>query len=281
MAASACGRAAHSFRWTADAMPRFAANLTMLFTELPIEARFKAARDAGFGAVEILFPYDLPAKILSRAALAAGTEILLINCPPPNWAGGPRGFAAEPGMEERFRRDFDRALRVAQALRAKHIHVMAGKGDPDDPVARQTMIDNLDWACDRAPHASLLIEPINRGDMPDYFLCDFDQAADIIAAVGASNLGLQFDAYHAQIITGDAIGTLTRHRPLIRHVQIAGLPARNEPFSGGGLDMPALFAALDDGGYAGWVSAEYRPARLTESGLGWLPRDQDRATTGP
>lgn len=250
-------------------MPRFAANLTMLFTEQPMLDRFAAAAHAGFRGVEILFPYDLSARDLSRAATAAGVEMVLINCPPPNWAGGPRGFAAQPGMQDRFRRDFDRALRVAEALRARMIHVMAGVAEGAE--AEAVLIDNLIWAAQRAPKIGLTIEPINRTDIPGYFLADYDQAARIIAAVDAPNLGLQFDAYHAQIITGDAIATWRAVAGLVRHVQIAGCPGRHEP-SGGEVDYPAFFAALDAAGYDGWVSAEYNPARQTDKGLGWLPR---------
>ena len=250
-------------------MPRFAANLTMLFTELPMLDRFAAASDAGFEGVEILFPYDLPARDLSRAAIAAGLEFVLMNTPPPNWAGGPRGFAAEPGREERFRSDFDRALRFAQALRARHIHIMAGYAQ--GPDAQDTFLRNLAWAASRAPHVSLTIEPLNPVDQPGYFLADFDLAADLIDRVGASNLGLQFDSYHAQRITGDALAVWRRHAGIIRHIQIAGVPGRHEP-TGGMIDYPGFFAALDRSGYKGWVSAEYNPAALTAQGLAWLPR---------
>lgn len=261
-------------------MPRFAANLTLLFTELPMEARFEAAAAAGFEAVEILFPYDLGAEALRRPALAQGLDIVLMNCPPPNWTGGPRGFAAQPTTRDRFRRDFDRCLRMAEALRARQIHVMAGTqegtGAGAEQAARDCLTENLAWACERAPHASLLIEPINQTDMPGYALSDFDLAAQVIGDVGAPNLGLQFDAYHAQIITGDAMATFAAHRPLIRHIQIAGLPGRHEPVMGGGLDYPAFFDAVDASGFRGWVSAEYHPATLTEKGLGWL-----QAATSP
>lgn len=249
-------------------MPHFAANLTKLFTEIPLEQRFAAAAEAGFTGVEILFPYDIPAATLSRKAIKAGLEIVLINTPPPNWAGGPRGFAAVPGFEERFRQDFDRALRFARSLQSRHIHIMAGTTNDRD--ARATFIDNLAWAAERAPHASLTIEVINRTDMPGYFLADFDLAAGIIAELGVRNLGLQFDAYHAQAITGDAIGTWREYAPVIRHIQIAGYPGRHEPV-GGEIDYPAFFAELDASDYRGWVSAEYDPEHLTESGLGWLP----------
>lgn len=254
-------------------MPRFAANLTMLFTECPMAERFAAAAQAGFTGVEILFPYDLPARDLSRAALAAGLEFVLLNTPPPNWAGGPRGFAAEPGREDRFRHDFDRALRVAEALRARHIHVMAGYAR--GPAARATFAANLRWAAERAPRTSLTIEPLNPHDQPGYFLADFETAADLLAEIGAPNLGLQFDTYHAQRITGDALAVWRRHAALVRHVQIADAPDRHEPM-GGPVDHPAFFAELDHAGYRGWVSAEYTPRSLTTQGLGWLPRAPGR-----
>ncbi|MDO5657881.1 MAG: TIM barrel protein [Paracoccus sp. (in: a-proteobacteria)] len=248
-------------------MAKFAANLTFLFTELPILERFRAAKQAGFQGVEILFPYDLAPSELRLAARAADTEIVLMNCPPPNWAGGPRGFAAVPGLEDRFRTDFGRALRYAQALHARHIHIMAGRAEGDE--AQATFIANLKWAAKRAPHTSLTIEPINQTDMPGYFLSDYDLAAQIIAAVDAPNLGLQFDAYHAHLITGDVLATWQAHAALVRHIQIAGAPDRHEPREGE-IDYPAFFRAVDAAGYRGWVSAEYNPRSTTEAGLRWL-----------
>lgn len=250
-------------------MPRFAANLTMLFTELPMMERFAAAAAAGFQGVEILFPYDIAARDLSRTAIAAGLDFVLMNTPPPNWTGGARGFAAEPGREERFRSDFDRALRFASVLRPRHIHIMAGYAQ--GPEARDTFARNLRWAADRAPHVGLTIEPLNPADQPGYFLADFDLAAELIAEIGAPNLGLQFDTYHAHRITGDAMAVWRRHAGITRHVQIGGLPGRHEPV-GGTFDFPGFFAALDRSGYKGWVSAEYNPASLTAEGLGWLPQ---------
>ena len=250
-------------------MPRFAANLTWMFTELQMFDRFAAAAEAGFTGVEILFPYDLAATQMYRAAVKAGVEIVLINCPPPNWAGGPRGFAAIPGNEERFRRDFERSLRVAEALRARHIHIIAGKAE--GPEALETYIANLRWAAERAPHTSLTIEPLNPEDHPGYFLTDYDQAARILNRIAAPNLGLQLDTYHAQVITGDMRAIWSEHAPLIRHIQIAGHPGRHEPDEGS-LDYPAFFRELDAWGYKGWVSAEYEPLRTTQSGLDWLRR---------
>lgn len=250
-------------------MPRFAANLTFLFTELPFMERFAAARAAGFDAVEVLFPYDFPAQEM-RARLAANDlAFVLLNTPPPNWAGGERGFAAVPGLEERFRRDFDRCLRFAEVLKPRHIHVMAGRAS--GPLARDTYLRNLAWAAARAPGQSLTIEPINPGDMPGYFLDDFALAARILDEVGAPNLSLQFDAYHAQTMTDDAMEAWRRWGARARHVQVAGAPGRHEP-AGGAIDYPAFFARLDAEGYAGFVSAEYVPRAGTAEGLGWLPR---------
>ena len=250
-------------------MPRFAANLTMLFTEVPILDRFAVAAEAGFEGVEILFPYDVAAPDLSRAAIAAGLDIVLINAPPPNWAGGPRGFAAVPELKDRFRRDFERSLRVAQVLRTRHIHLMAGRAQGE--AAMQTFLENLDWATKRAPHASLTIEPLNQIDMPGYFLSDYGLAIDIIDRIAAPNLGLQLDTYHAQHITGDIMGCWRKVAPLVRHIQIAGHPGRQEPDTGT-LDYPAFFAELDDWGYRGWVAGEYNPRQTTLKGLDWLRR---------
>ena len=248
-------------------MAHFAANLTYLFTELPMQQRFAAARRAGLQGVELLFPYDLAVKELVRCAEATGLEFVLLNSPPPNWAGGPRGFAAEPGNEARFRSDFDRAIRYAQALDVQHVHIMAGRAE--GPQAHRTMIENLKWAARRAPRASLTIEPTNTQDMPGYFLSDFDLAAEIIAEVGAPNLGLQFDAYQAQMIHGDVLDLWRRLAPITRHVQVAGFPGRHEPRTGD-IDFARFYRALDEAGYDGWIGAEYTPLTSTEAGLRWL-----------
>ena len=184
-------------------MPRFAANLTVLFTELPFMNRFAAAKDAGFAGVEVLFPYDQSAQDMRDQLVIHGLTFVLQNTPPPNWAGGDRGFAAIPGLQDRFRRDFDRCLRFADVLKPLHLHVMAGVAN--GPEARATFVDNLKWATARAPKRSLTIEPINRHDMPGYYLNDFDLAAEILDEVAAPNLALQFDAYHVQRITGDVL----------------------------------------------------------------------------
>lgn len=248
-------------------MPRFAANLTLLFPELPLIDRFAAAKEAGFDGVELLFPYDENAQGLRDQLVLNGLTFVLQNTPPPNWTGGDRGFAAIPGLEDRFRKDFDRCLRFADVLKPLHIHVMAGI--TDHPLARPTFVANLRWAARRVPRRSLTIEPINRHDLPGYWLADFDLAADILDEVAAPNLALQFDAYHAHRITGDVFGTWARHGHRAAHVQIAGFPGRHEP-TGGEIDFPAFFTRLDADGYEGWVSAEYNPRRTTGEGLGWL-----------
>ncbi|WP_347310876.1 hydroxypyruvate isomerase family protein [Defluviimonas sp. SAOS-178_SWC] len=248
-------------------MPKFCANLSWLFTDLPFMERFKTAKEAGFDAVEVLFPYDCPAQEMRDQLVWNALTFVLMNCPPPNATGGPQGFAAIPGLQDRFRRDFDRTLRYAQVLKPRHIHIMAGASE--GPDAEACFTDNLRWAAARAPKQSLTIEPINRQDMPGYFLADYDLAARILDAVAAPNLGLQFDAFHAHRITGDVMGTWAAHGARARHIQVAGFPGRNEP-TGGEIDYPAFFARLDAGGYAGWISGEYAPAGPTEAGLGWM-----------
>jgi len=248
-------------------MARFAANLTYLFTELPMQQRFAAARRAGFDGVEILFPYDLPCEDLVAAAGAAGLEFVLLNTPPPNWAGGPRGFAAKPDNEALFRADFDRALRLADTLKVRHVHVMAGRAK--GAAARATLVGNLKWAAARAPHLSLTIEPINASDNPGYYLNSFDLAAEILAEVDAPNLGLQFDAYQAQMIHGQILTLWERFAPITRHVQVAGCPGRHEP-SVGVIDFSSFYRALEASNYDGWIGAEYTPQSSTESGVAWL-----------
>ena len=248
-------------------MPRFAANLTFLFRELPFLDRFEAAAEAGFTGVEVLFPYDDAAGEITRRLRAHGLAMVLINAPPPNWAGGERGFAAVPGGGDRFRHDFRRALRFARALGAEHLHVMAGKAQ--GLVARKTYIDNLAWAAEHAGAMSLTIEPLNDHDMPGYFLTGYDQAAEILDEVGAPNLGLQFDMYHAQMITGDGMAQWEAHGHRARHVQVGSVPGRHEPLRGE-IDYPAFFARLDAEGYKGWVSGEYIPLAQTLPGLVWM-----------
>lgn len=182
---------------------KVAANLSLLWPELPYNDRFRAAGGAGFDAVEILYPYDVAAKETQRALLANGLELILINAPPPNYTGGARGFSAQPEMKDRFQRDMRRAFRFAKELRVGIIHVMTGvaKGD----AARATCIENMKWASAEAPDGiTLTLEPLNETAQPGYFLNDYALAADILGEVDAPNVALQYDSYHAQMIHGDA-----------------------------------------------------------------------------
>lgn len=252
-------------------MPRFAANLTLLFTEVPMLDRPDWARRSGFDGVEVLFPYDHPLAEWERAL--AGLPLALINTPPGDWAAGDRGFAAVPGEEARFRDGFLRGADAAARLGAARLHVMSGvaKG----PQAEATYRENLAWAAAQAPGQILTVEPLNPEDMPGYFLNDFDQAARILEDVGAPSIGLQFDVWHAARLHGDAHSVWTAHRAQINHVQIAGFPARNEP-GGGGFSLPDLCDAVDAQKPDCWIAAEYRPARGTAQGLGWLSAIKSR-----
>ncbi|WP_294619088.1 TIM barrel protein [uncultured Roseovarius sp.] len=246
-------------------MPRFAANLTLLFTEWPVAERAMAARKAGFEGVEVLFPYTSPDW--PKALADADLPVALINTPAPDWDSGGRGVAAVPGQKARFRAEFDQALEMAHNVNAARIHIMAGLAE--GPRANDTFLENLRWATEEAGNIPLTIEPINPIEIPGYFLNDFDQAAGILDALNAPTLALQFDAYHAHRITGDVMGTWAKHGARAAHVQVAGHPGRHEPMSGE-IDYPGFFARLDSEGYQGWVSGEYHPKARTEDGLSWI-----------
>lgn len=251
-------------------MPKFCANLTWLFTELPFMERFEAAKEAGFDAVEVLSPYDVNAQDIVKELAKHDLHMALINCPPPNYAGGEQGFAAMPGLEARFRNDFKRALRYAQTLGAQHLHITSGVAQGD--AAKATFIENLRWAAAEASDQSLTIEPINNVTIPGYFLNDFDLAREIVTLIDAPNLRLQFDAYHAAKITGDVFGTWDKMRDITAHVQVAQMPDRSEPDQGQ-IDFPAFFAGLDAQGYGGcWVAGEYKPRTTTQAGVGWAAK---------
>ncbi|WP_298859229.1 TIM barrel protein [uncultured Sulfitobacter sp.] len=245
-----------------------AANLSHLWPELPYLDRFDAASEAGFTGVEVLFPYDVPAKETQRALMRGGLQLVLINAPPPNYTGGERGFAAVVGREDRFAHDMRRAGRYAQALSVPMLHVMSGEGS--GLAAKATMISNLK-AATRSAHNGLMLtlEPLCPQAQPDYYLNDYALAAEIIAAVDAPNLRLQFDSYHAQMIHGDAVEVFRKYRDLIAHVQIGDTPTRGAPGSGD-VDFPALFAEMRDFGYDGWVSGEYTPGPSTKDTFGWM-----------
>ena len=254
-------------------MPRFAANISMMFTELAFLDRFEAAAKAGFEAVEFLFPYDFPAADIASRLKGAGLQQVLFNAPPGDWAKGERGQAALPGRQAEFREGFQRALDYAAALSCPRIHVMSGLAPVG--VAHDTMTGvlatNLAWAAELATPAGvkLVIEPINHRDIPGFFLNTTDQAAAIIAAVGPEVIGLQFDLYHCQITEGDLVKTVERHLPLIAHMQVADNPGRHEPGTGE-VNWPFVFAKIDAMGFRGWIGCEYRPAGDTLAGLGWF-----------
>lgn len=251
-------------------MPRFCANLTWLFTELPFLERFEAANRAGFRAVEVLFPYEFSASLVVEQLRRHSLTMALINCPPPSYSGAASGYAAIPSGEERFRSDFKRALRYVARFKAEHLHLMAGVAEGD--AARETFVRNLRWAAAEAPTQSLTIEPINPHDMPGYFLNDFDLASSILDEVAAPNVNLQFDAYHAQRIHGDAFAVWEKYGPRAVHIQVAQTPGRNEPAGGGAgaIDFCEFFRRVDASGYSGWISGEYRPAGNTAEGLNWI-----------
>lgn len=254
-------------------MPRFAANLSMMYTERDFLDRFAAAAADGFQAVEYLFPYDYTAAELRARLDAHGLVQALFNAPPGDWAAGERGMAAMPGREAEFRAAFGRALEYAGVIGNDRIHVMAGliPADADRARCRATYLENLAHAASAAgaQGITVLIEPINTRDMPGYFLNRQDDGQSICKEVGADNLKVQFDCYHCQIVEGDVTKKLQRDFAGIGHIQIAGVPERHEPDIGE-LNYPYLFDIIDNLGYQGWIGCEYRPRAGTSAGLGWI-----------
>lgn len=254
-------------------MPRFAANLSMLYPQHEFLDRFAAAAADGFEAVEFLFPYDYSANELKQRLSDNGLVQTLFNAPPGDWAAGERGIATLPGREDEFRSGFDRALEYAAVLGNTRVHVMAGLLAAESDRARHhsVYLQNLAYAADQAGKAGItvLLEPINTRDMPGFFLNRQDQAQAICKEVGATNLKVQFDCYHCQIVEGDLATTLRRDFDRIGHIQIAGVPDRHEPDQGE-VNYPYLFELMDHLGYDGWVGCEYRPKADTSMGLQWL-----------
>ncbi|MBN9559788.1 MAG: hydroxypyruvate isomerase family protein [Alphaproteobacteria bacterium] len=256
-------------------MPRLAANLSMMFNEVPFLDRFAAARQAGFEAVEFLFPYEFPAKELRQRLDDNGLTQALFNLPPGDWAKGERGLASLPGRVEEFRRSVQQALDYAAALDCKLLHCMAGiVPEGVAPVTAASLYAaNLAWAGELAKSAGvkLVIEPINHRDMPGYFLHTEAQGAAVVEAIGRDRLALQFDVYHCQITEGDVTKRMEAFMPVIGHIQIADVPARNEPGTGE-IGWEFVFRRMDELGYRGWVGCEYRPAGDTVQGLAWRKR---------
>ncbi|MGD9766337.1 MAG: hydroxypyruvate isomerase family protein [Pseudolabrys sp.] len=251
-------------------MPRFAANIAYMFTERPtLLERVGAAARAGFKAIELQFPYDVPPATLKAEADKHGLTILGLNTE----RGAPDlfGLTAQPGRERDFDAAFAQAFDYAQAIGGNAVHCLAGKVAPEQrAAAERTYIANLQRAADRArgTGVKLLIEPINTMERPNYFLNYVEHAADILTKVERPNVKMQFDFYHVQIMQGDLIRRFEKHLPFVGHVQIAAVPSRHEPDEGE-VNYPAIFDALDRLGYDGWVSCEYRNRARTEDGLGW------------
>lgn len=256
-------------------MPKFSANLSMMFNEVPFLDRFAAARDAGFKAVEYLFPYDYAPEVIAERLAACGLENNLFNMPPGNWAAGERGITCIPGREEEFRAGVEKAILYATRLGVKRVHAMAGvpPAGSDPAACKATMIANLKYAAEQlAQHGiTLLVEAINHRDIPGFFISRQSETFELLQAVAAPNFKMQIDCYHMQIMEGDLSMNLKRYMPHCGHVQIAGVPGRNEPDTGE-VRYENIFRLLDELGYTGWVGCEYKPLGKTVDGLGWFRR---------
>ncbi len=254
-------------------MPQFAANLTMLFTEVPFLERFAAARAAGFDAVEYLFPYAYDKNELAGLLKTHGLKQVLHNLPAGNWDAGERGIACHPDRVDEFRAGVDKAIEYATALGCPQVNCLAGKvpAGVTREQAHATFVANLKFAADKLKKAGLklLIEPINSYDIPGFFLNYTTQAAAILNEVGSDNLYIQYDIYHAQRMEGELAATMQKHLPRIAHIQLADNPGRNEPGTGE-IHYPFLFRHLDAIGYQGWIGCEYKPKTTTVEGLGWI-----------
>ncbi len=253
-------------------MPKFAANLSMMFNEVPFQERFAAAANAGFHGVEFLFPYELPAQELGSLLKHHALQNVLFNLPPGNWEAGERGIASLPGRERDFRESVAVAIEYALALGTPCLHAMAGllPTGADRQRHRSVYIENLRYAAQELAKQgrTLLIEPINTRDMPGFFLNTQAEAHAICVAAGEPNIKVQMDLYHAQIVEGDLAVKLRKYIQGIGHIQIASVPERHEP-DDGEVNYPYLFRLLDELQYNGWIGCEYRPRGRTEDGLGW------------
>jgi hydroxypyruvate isomerase len=254
-------------------MPRFAANLTMLFNELPFMERFAAAKAAGFSGVEYLFPYDFDKAELREQLARHGLTQVLHNLPAGNWAAGERGIAILPDRVDDFRDGVRRAIEYAKALDCRQLNCLVGVA-PDDADPRelnQVLVRNLRFAATalKAQGIKLLIEPINTLDIPGFFLNRTAQALQLVSEVESDNLFVQYDIYHMQIMEGDPARTMQKHLARIAHIQLADNPGRHEPGTGE-INYPFLFRHLDAIGYSGWIGCEYKPRAGTAEGLGWM-----------
>lgn len=262
-------------------MPRFAANLAMMYREHDFLDRFAAAARDGFTAVEYLFPYEYPAEKLAGLLKENGLRQVLFNAPPGDWNAGERGITALPGREQEFREGFQRALEYAAVLGCPRVHAMAGllPATGDRARFRATYLENLAWAAAQAQAAGIevLIEPIAQRNIPGFFINRQDEGHAIVGEIGAPNLNVMLDYFHCQVEEGD-LATKTRkylgEKPSrVGHIQIAGVPARNEPDTGE-VNFSYLFDLIDELGYEGWIGCEYIPKAGTSEGLGWLRERQ-------
>jgi hydroxypyruvate isomerase len=263
-----------------ESMPRFSANLGFLFSERSELERVSAAAAVGFKAVEMHWPYQVPAPVMREALVRNQLTMLGLNTSVGNAAAGDFGLGARPGRESEFQQAVDQALSYGSEIGASAVHCMAGTVAADEfAAAERTFVENLKTAADKAARAgmTILLEPINHRDKPGYFLSRIEQAASIIEQVGRANVKIMFDCYHTQIMQGDLIRRLEIHLPLIGHVQIAAVPSRAEPDEGE-INYAELCRALDRMGYEGWIGAEYKPRGLTGDGLGWLSAWSDDPT---
>lgn len=256
-------------------MSKFSASLGWLFKELPFLERFEMAKANGFDGVEIPAPYDVAVQEIQMRLAMNDLRLVTMSAPPPNYTGGAPGYPSDPANVARFRHDFRRALRFSAALRPDYLLVMAGLGSGEE--ARACFIDNLRWAAKEAGRQKLLIEPANSADVPGHFLDNYALACAVIEEVGAPNLRLQFDTYHAHRITGDVCATWDAVGAFVGHVQVAGIPDRHEPHLGD-LDVEGFLAHIARSGYQGWISAEYEPRGATADGLSWMRPARRRRT---
>lgn len=251
---------------------QLAANLTMLFNELPFMQRFAAAAEAGFSGVEFLFPYEFDAQEIAAQLRRHNLTLVLHNLPPGNWAAGERGIACHPDRVAEFEAGVATAIHYAQLLGVAQLNCLAGivPAGLSHDLAWQTLLRNLRYAAERlkAHQIRLLIEPINTFDMPGFFLSRTSEAVELIRQSGSDNLFLQYDIYHMQRMEGELIQTLRNNLPLISHLQLADNPGRHEPGSGE-INYRNLFTQLDAMGYRGWIGCEYKPQNGTLAGLGW------------
>ena len=254
-------------------MPKFAANLSMMFTEHGFLDRFDAAAEAGFAAVEFLFPYDHPPEAIAERLQRNRLTQALFNLPPGRWEDGERGLAALPDRFAEFKSGVARALDYVAATGVKRVHMMAGNASRSDPKAEASYRRAIEYAAPvlAGRGVDVLLEPINARNMPGYFLNDFAYARDLIASLGLSNVQLQFDVYHRQIIHGDVTMAFRALQPIVGHIQVASVPSRHEP-DGEELNFPFLFAEFDRLGYDGYIGCEYNPRAGTVEGLDWHQR---------